>query len=127
VIKFAKWTAAVGMFLVSGAAWAHHSAAAEYWGDVKSWTGTITRFAWVNPHSWVYFDVSFDSNGANGKVAHWECEGSAPGGLMRNGWTRDTLRPGMRVTIEGYPAKDRPHGCKIKAIRLPDGRRLTMG
>jgi hypothetical protein len=122
-MKFAKWMAAAGILTVFGTASAHHSAAAEYRGEVKTWTGTITRFAWINPHSWVYFDM----RDASGKVAHWECEGSAPGGLMRGGWTKDTLRPGMVITIEGYPAKDRPQGCKVKAIRFPDGRRLTMG
>ena len=122
-MALAKCLAAAGMLFAAGAAWAHHSAAAEYWGDLKTWTGTITRFAWINPHSWVYFDI----RDAAGKVAHWECEGSAPGGLMRAGWTKDTLRPGMMVAIEGYPAKDRPQGCKVKAITLPNGRRLTMG
>lgn len=111
------------LWLTAGVAWAHHSAAAEYRGNVRTWTGTITRFEWTNPHTWVYFDAR---DGA-GKVAHWACEGSAPGGLIRSGWTRDTLRPGMVVMIEGYPAKDRPQGCKVKAVVLPAGRRMTMG
>lgn len=126
-MNLARWAASLGLslglMLAAGAAWGHHSAAAEYWGEVKTWTGTITRFSWINPHSWVYFDIT-DSGG---NVAHWECEGSAPGGLMRSGWTRETLRPGLRVTIEGYPAKDRPQGCKVKAIILPGGKRMTMG
>jgi len=121
-MNFAKRVAA-GMLIACAPGWAHHSAAAEYFGEVKTWTGTITRFAWINPHSWVYFDM----RDAAGKVTHWECEGSAPGGLLRSGWTKETLRSGMVVTIEGYPAKDRPQGCKVKAMRLPDGRRLTMG
>jgi hypothetical protein len=111
------------LWLTAGAAWAHHSAAAEYRGEVKTFTGTVTRFAWINPHTWVYFDM----RDAAGKVTHWECEGAAPGGLLRSGWTRDTLRPGMAITIEGYPAKERPQGCKVKAIILPGGRRMTMG
>ena len=122
-MNFARWVAVASLLTAAGAARAHHSAAAEYWGEVKTWQGTITRFAWINPHSWVYFDLT----GADGKVAHWECEGSAPGGLMRSGWTRETLRPGMAVTIEGYPAKVRPQGCKVRAIILPSGRRMTMG
>ena len=77
----------------------------------------------MNPHTWVYFDLAE----AGGKVAHWECEGSSPNGLIRNGWTRDTLRPGMVVAIEGYPAKDRAQGCKVRAVILPGGRRMVMG
>ena len=122
-MRWTKLVAAAGVLVVASAAWAHHSAAAEYWGEVKTWNGTVTRFAWVNPHTWLYFDM----RDAAGKVTHWECEGSAPGGLTRSGWTRDTLRAGMVITIEGYPAKDRPQGCKVKAIILPAGRRLTMG
>jgi hypothetical protein len=122
-MSFAKRVAAAGILIATATASGHHSAAAEYRGDVQTWNGTITRFAWMNPHSWVYFDM----RDAAGKMTHWECEGSAPGGLMRSGWTRDTLRPGMPVSIEGYPAKDRPQGCKVKAITLPGGRRLTMG
>ena len=122
-MRCAKFVAAAGVLVVAGAARAHHSAAAEYRGEVKTWTGTIRRFAWMNPHTWLYFDMRDPA----GKVTHWECEGSAPGGLMRSGWTRETLRPGMVIMIEGYPAKDRPEGCKVKAVILPGGRRLTMG
>lgn len=102
---------------------AHHSAAAEYFSQVKTWSGTVTRFSWVNPHTRIYFDVT----GANGQVTHMDCEGSAPGGLMRDGWTRNTLTPGLHVTIEGNPAKDKPNGCKVRAAILPGGRRMTMG
>ncbi len=122
-MNFARWVAAAGMLMATGEAQAHHSAAAEYRGEVKTWTGTVTRFAWINPHTWVYFDM----RDATGKVTPWECEGAAPGGLIRSGWTRDTLRPGMAIVIEGYPAKDRPQGCKVKAVILPGGRRMTMG
>jgi hypothetical protein len=102
---------------------AHHSFAAEYRSELKTWTGTITRFAWTNPHTRVYFDGSE----AGGGVRKVDCEGSAPGGLVRGGWTRDTLKPGDKVVIEGYPAKERPGGCKVRAVILPGGRRMTMG
>ncbi len=113
----------VALCLAAGVAEAHHSAAAEYRAEVRTWTGTITRFSWMNPHTWVFFDIT----SPGGNAAHWECEGSAPSGLIRNGWTRETLTPGMVVTIEGNPAKDRPQGCKVRAVILPGGRRMTMG
>ena len=102
---------------------AHHSAAAEYIAETTTYKAVITRFSWMNPHTWVYFD----SFGPNGIVVHRECEGSSPNGLISNGWTRTTIKPGDRVTIEGWPAKDRPEGCKVRAVILPDGRRMYMG
>ena len=121
-MKLSRWIAAMALLAASRPGLAHHSAAAEYWAQVKTWTGTITRFSWMNPHTWVYFDMT----DPGGKVRHMECEGSSPSGLIRNGWTRATLAPGNRVTIEGYPAKDRTDGCKVKDVILPGGRRMVM-
>jgi hypothetical protein len=100
----------------------HHSFAAEYGSKPITLKGTIVRFVWMNPHTRIYLDVTSRS----GAVAKWECEGSAPGGLLSNGWSRESLRPGDRVTIEGFPAKDRPNACKTRAVKLADGRRLMM-
>lgn len=114
--------AAVVLLAAAIPATAHHSAAAEYRAQVQTWAGTITRFSWMNPHTWVYFDI----RDANGKVTHMDCEGSSPNGLIRNGWTKDTLAPGQKVIIEGYPAKDRDLGCKVRDVILPGGRRMSM-
>jgi hypothetical protein len=102
---------------------AHHSAAAEYRAELKTWHGTITRFVWTNPHTQVCFRTADSPAG----IHDFECEGSAPGSLIRNGWTRDTLVPGQQVAIEGYPAKDRPEGCKVLRILFADGREMKMG
>jgi len=122
-MKFANWMAAAFLALAAMPISAHHSAAAEYFSQVKTWSGTITRFSWMNPHTWVYFDVT----DANGQVTHMDCEGAAPSGLMRDGWTKETLTPGLHVTIEGNSAKDKPNGCKVRAVILPGGGRMTMG
>lgn len=102
---------------------AHHSAAAEYESRVTTITGTVTRFEWVNPHTWIYLDVK----DAAGSVIHMKVEGSAPNGLLSNGWTRDSIQPGDRITIEGNPAKGRADGFKARAVTLANGRRLVMG
>jgi hypothetical protein len=102
---------------------AHHSFAAEYGSKPITLRGTIVRFVWMNPHTRIYLDVT----DANGAVTKWECEGSAPGGLLSNGWSRGSLKPGDRVTIEGFPARDRPNICKVRAVKLANGRRLIMG
>lgn len=102
---------------------AHHSFAAEYQQKLITLHATITKFVWMNPHTRLYFDVT----GPDGTVAHWEAEGSAPGGLMSNGWNKGTLKPGDRVTIEAWPAKDRENDCKVRSVILANGRRLVMG
>jgi hypothetical protein len=102
---------------------AHHSFAAEYGSKPITLTGTITEFVWMNPHTRIYLDVA----NASGAVTKWECEGGAPGGLLRNGWSKGSLKRGDRVTIEGFPAKDRSNVCKARAVRLDNGRRLLMG
>jgi hypothetical protein len=101
---------------------AHHSFAAEYGSKSITLSGRITRFVWMNPHTRIYLDVT----DASGLVAKWECEGGAPGSLMSDGWSKESLKPGDDVTIEGFPAKDHSNTCKARAVKLPGGRRLIM-
>src|SRR4051812_7177922 len=103
---------------------AHHSFAAEF--DVTkpvTLKGSVTKLEWLNPHIWLYVDVTDAATGA----AHWQCEGGAPNTLTRNGWGRDSLKPGDRVTIEGYLAKDRSKTCNMRIVKLPDGRTIFAG
>lgn len=100
----------------------HHSFAADYSSKHITLTGRITRFDWMNPHTRLYLDVT----DASGAVTKWECEGNAPGGLVSNGWTRESLKPGDNVTIEGFPAKGHPNICKVRAVKLANGLRLVM-
>jgi len=82
---------------------AHHAFAGQF--DINKPTklvGTVTKVEWQNPHIYFYIDVK----DANGKVANWMIEGGSPNGLMRAGWTRNSLKPGMEVNVEGYLAKD---------------------
>src|ERR1051325_7911246 len=100
-----KILAAVVAVVVLGAAQvrAHHSFAAEY--DSKkpiTLTGTVTKIEWLNPHVRFYADVK-DGNGA---VANWEFELGAGTSLVRQGWTRTSLKPGDTIKVEGYQARD---------------------
>lgn len=101
----------------------HHSFAAEYGSKPITLNGKITRFVWMNPHTRIYLDVT----DASGTVAKWECEGNAPGGLVSNGWSSGSLKPGDQVTIEGFPARDRAHVCKVRALKMANARRMIMG
>jgi hypothetical protein len=113
--------------LLLGAAapvFAHHSFAAEF-DDKKpvALKGTVTNVEWQNPHIWVYLDVK-DENGA---VAHWQCEGGAPNGLTRQGWSKASLKSGDQITIEGFRAKDGTNTCNSRSVKLPDGRTVFAG
>ena len=96
---------------------AHHSFVAEY-NSAKpvALTGTIARVDWSNPHIWIYIDT---------KDGRWGCEGGSPNSLARLGWKKETLRPGDRVTLEGFAARDMEKTCIARTALLPDGRRLV--
>ena len=121
-MKLFTWLVAL-MLAPAAPALAHHSFAAEYNSKLITLKGTISRFVWMNPHTRIYLEIK----SASGSVTKWECEGSAPGGLLSNGWSQGLLKPGDHVTIEGFPAKDGSHICKARAVTLPNGRRLIMG
>ena len=104
---------------------AHHSFGAEY--DVNqpiTLTGVITKIEWTNPHSFFYIDVSDKS----GKVANWKLEGYGPGVLYRLGWKKDvTMKPGDRITVFGWRARDGTNWAHSREITLADGKKLMFG
>jgi hypothetical protein len=103
---------------------AHHSFAAEYDGNAKlTLKGTIAKIDWMNPHIWIYIDAKDDA----GKVTRWQCEGGPPNSLTRNGWTKDAVKTGDEVTIEGFRAKDGTNTCNSRSMKMPDGRVVFAG
>ena len=105
-------------------AWAHHSFSAEFDSSkpVKL-NGAVTKLEWTNPHIWVYLDVKDE----NGNASKWQCEGGPPNTLTRNGWTKDSLKAGDTVAIEGWLAKDGSKTCDMRSVKLPDGRSVFAG
>lgn len=105
-------------------AFSHHSFSAEF--DEKATitlTGGVTKVEWFNPHIWVYLDVK----DAEGKSQHWQCEGGAPNSLVRNGWTKNSLKQGDEITIDGYLAKDRSKTCNARKVTMADGKSVFAG
>jgi len=103
---------------------AHHSFAAEYDSNKPtSLTGSVTKVEWMNPHARFYIDVK----GADGKVTNWEFELGSPNGLMRQGWTRNSMKIGDTVTVDGYLAKDGSNLANARNVKLSDGRKLFAG
>jgi hypothetical protein len=103
---------------------AHHAFAAEFDADKPvTIEGTVQKVEWMNPHIWVYVDMK----GADGTVERWQCEGGSPNTLSRQGWSRDTLKPGDQVVIEGFRAKNGSNTCNSRVVRTSDGKRLFAG
>jgi hypothetical protein len=100
----------------------HHSFAAEF--DDKqpvTLSGTVVKFEFMNPHSWIHVEVK----GADGTVTRWAVETGSTNALFRRGWRKDSLRPGDAVTIEAYRAKDGSNTANANSVKLPDGRLVS--
>jgi hypothetical protein len=103
---------------------AHHSFAAEYDSDKPiSVTGEVVRLDWTNPHA----RVSVDQKTEDGKIVHWDFELGPPTALMRRGWSRNSLKPGTIVTVNGFLAKDEPNVANARTVKLADGRQVFAG
>ncbi|MBZ5558655.1 MAG: hypothetical protein LAO77_15390 [Acidobacteriia bacterium] len=106
---------------------AHHSFAAEFDANKQvTLKGSVTKLDWRNPHIWVYLDVKNDKDD-KGSVEAWQCEGGAPNTLTRNGWSRDSLKFGDQIIVEGYLAKDGSKTCNMRLVTMPDGRDIFAG
>ena len=114
-----------GMILAAAAQlFAHHSFAAEFDASKRvTLKGTVSRVDWRNPHIYVYLSVK----DASGAVTEWACEGGPPNVLMREGWTRDSVKEGDQVTIDGALAKDGSKRCNSRSVNLADGRKVFAG
>ena len=112
----------LGLLLAAVPALAHHSFAAEFDANrpVKV-TGTVTKVEWTNPHVWFYLDVKDET----GTVTNWGMEMGGPNGLLRAGWTRNSMKAGDVVTVDGFRARSgRNLGNATMVILASTGQRL---
>jgi hypothetical protein len=83
--------------------------------------GTVTGYEWTNPHAYIYLDVTDDK----GNIEKWTTELPALGILTRDGWRRDTLKPGDQITAVGNRAKDGRMFVRLEKIVFANGQELA--
>ena len=113
-----------GLIMAAAPMLAHHSFSAEYdRSKPVTLKGTVTKVEWMNPHARFYLDVKDDA----GKVTNWEFELGSPNGLMRQGLTRNSMKIGDSVSVQGSKAKDGSNLANARTVKLSDGKKLFAG
>jgi hypothetical protein len=111
----------LGLAISPQCALAHHSLAAEFDNnDPVSFTGTLTKVDWMNPHIWYYVDVEEE----DGSITTWAVTGGAPTQLMRRGIFKDAMQIGEIVEVNGFRAHDGSNNIAGRGVTYADGRGL---
>jgi hypothetical protein len=114
-LVFASCLAAFGATCLS----AHHSLAAEF--DTSkpiTLTGKVTKLDWRNPHAWIYIDVKNDK----GVIEKWQCELGSPNAMQRAGFSREDVKEGDEVVLDGVRARDGSRTISTRVVKAKDGR-----
>ena len=110
----------VGLLIICGPVLAHHGRSNYDVSSTATVKGIVTAFEWVNPHALIYID----STDENGKVEKWIAETNSPNILNRQGWTKNTVKPGDQITLVGHRVKGGANYINFSKIIFADGREL---
>jgi len=120
--KLLNIAAAAIMFAVP--AFAHHSFAMFDYNKEVTLVGEVKEFRWTNPHIHILINVP----DTNGRVAEWDIEGATPNSIRRGqGWGRETLKMGDKISIVVHPMKDGTNGAMMVRATWADGKPITGG
>ena len=114
----------LGSVVATDTVMAHHAFSSEF--DATKpvrLRGTILKMEWINPHAWMHIEITNEA----GEVDTWMIEAGPPGALVRRGWRKDSVTPGIEVLVEGYRAIDGRQKANRRDVTLPDGTRLFAG
>jgi hypothetical protein len=103
-----------------GAVFAHHSNASYDRDHQSKLKGTVVEFKWSNPHT----QIVFDAKGRGGAIQRWIGEGPSPSQMIENGWTKETLKPGDRISVVGNLTKNSSPAVRLRWVTLPNGKDL---
>lgn len=111
------------LFLLSAPAWAHHKFMSEYdQNKPLTLTGTVANVEWSDPHVYVQLNVVNSS----GVTEQWRLEGASSQFLTANGWSRNSLKAGDKITAEAFASSSKANMASTRAVTLPDGRKVSM-
>ena len=115
----------LGMLLLArSATQAHHAFSGEFDSTKPiNLRGKVVRMEWINPHAWLHLAVV----GEDGNEEVWMIEAGPPGALVRRGWRKDSVLPGIELVVQGYHAIDGTNKANGREVTFPDGRRLFAG
>jgi len=114
--------ASIGALVAAAPLRAHHSEAAEYDANKPvRVTGVVKKVEWTNPHIWFYVEGKDE---VSGLAAVWGFSGAAPNGLRRRGVTKDSLKVGDTVKVQGIRAKDGSPNAASRGVTFSDGRQV---
>jgi Family of unknown function (DUF6152) len=116
--------AVVALLALSIEVLAHHAFSAEFDANkpVKL-RGSVLKMDWINPHAWLYLDVKGD----NGAIVNWMIELGPPNALLKRGWTKQSVPPGLEVVVDGFQSKDGALRANGRDVTFPDGRKMFAG